>query len=342
MMMLLLSLVSEEPSSVIDLEIVPIPIKDGAHELSSARKLLIRGNVLYLLENRVHQVHKFALEPELTYQGLVADKGEGPGEVWLPGRIAAVPGTGLVISDNRGFSVFDSDDQFIRRFRKFTPDLSVAATEDRIYCLTIRLDQPNLIDVYDLEGTRLQSFFPKFLDVGSVSDNKRSRIFKEMYMFDGPLLTDEHHLYYFSDTMGRFFKMNLEGEVVMERDVHRDFGPRGMATINENEAYLADPKLMEDPGGLRRYHFSKDASHARGRLYLVRIHEPLPELADGTKEIYVYRAADLTLEKVMRFAMDKTERLYSFAVADDGANTRIYAVMDRNTQRGPMVVTLRP
>jgi len=192
------------------LERVPISIDLGDHYFGSARDLLIDGTSFYLVENREHRIHKLKLDgTKITYVALVADKGEGPGEIWLPSRIVRVPDTGFAVLDNRGISLFDHDGRFSNRFRVFTPNLSMTAIGDEIFFLTTRVDSgSDMIDVYTTDGTRDRSFFREFMTVDSTRTDPRSLVSNKAYMLDGPLLTDGVMLFYFSNTTGRLASMD--------------------------------------------------------------------------------------------------------------------------------------
>jgi len=142
-----------------------LELRDPDFEIGVARNLGVRSDRLILMDNRRNRLASLRVTDVLSEGKVIAEKGEGPGEIYLPYFMTTAPAGEIIVYDNRGLSFFDADQGFSHRFRVFTPGLSMAASETLIFFLTIRDDQNELIDVYSYEGERMTSFFEKFLQV---------------------------------------------------------------------------------------------------------------------------------------------------------------------------------
>jgi len=319
-----------------------LELVDDSFVIGVARNLSAGNDRLILMENRDNRIADLSLYPVLGKARIIATEGEGPGEIYLPYFMTTSPRGEIIVYDHRGLSFFAPDSRFSHRFRIFTPGLSMAASEDRVFFLTIRDNAPHLIDVYSFDGERLDSFGEKFLEVGSVAGNRLARINNERYIYDGRLLYGGNHLFYLNSRLARFTKHGPDGEIVLMRDAVDDFGALGRFNRDKNQAYLDDPALLEDPEGVISYQFFQDACIAGDKLYLLRVIENHPDWWTETKSIFVFDTEDLELVEVLTFHLAKGERVHSFAVPATETGRRILVNMEANDRLDIQIAELRP
>jgi len=319
---------------------VPLRVESDTFYLGLCRDIAARGNTLFILENQEHRVQMVSLGAKNTYLGSLVQKGEGPGETWLPFHIVTSAEGETLVSDNRGISIFDPRDNYRDRFRLFTPVLSMCHTNDTLFIATMRPDQPHLIDMHAMAGERIGSFFEKFLDVHGAG-GARGLAWNERYFYRGDILTDQNHLYYLNAPFGRIWKMDLTGNVIEERDLSKAFGPRGRFILEKNQAYLDDPALLEAPDGFITYPLYKDACLVNGKLYLLRWVDPDPLFESEIKDILVFDAESLTLVETLHFRMEKGELVRGFIVLEEAGKRRIITTMETNQDPDILLVELR-
>jgi len=309
---------------------VMLEVDSDTFYMGLCRDIASRGNTLFILENQEHRVQIVSLRERNTYLGSLVKKGEGPGETWLPSQVVSAASGEILISDNRGISIFDPENQFSDRFRVYTPRISMCHANDSIYFATIRPEQAHLVDVYTMDGERKGAFFDKFLEVGSSRGQARDLARNERYLYRGDLLTDQTHLYYLNAPFGRLWKMDLSGKIIDERDLSKAFGPRGRFILDKNQAYLDDPALLEAPDGFITYPLYKDACLVNDKIYLLRWVDPDPLFESEIKDILVFDTNSLTLVEKLHFRMEKGEFIHAFIVLEQDGKRRIITTMETN------------
>jgi len=304
---------------------VVIPVESGPDfYLERSSDMIVIGKKLYICENQAHRVQVLELGDPIRHLGTVADKGEGPGEVWLPFALAEGPDGGLVVRDNRGFSTFDSEDRFQDRFRVYTPHLDFVCTKDSLFYLTVRPNHTDLIDIYDWDGTVKGSLLEKFL---KLEGNENDLLRFERYFYAGYLLSDEYHLYYINSVLGSIAKMDHTGVLDSERDIVEDLGPYGKAMQDKVEKYFDDPTALLAENGYIRYTQIQGSYLMGGDLYLLRWRDARPEYSSSTREILVYDSNDLSLKERVQFDIQPGEFVWAFAVYEDQGERHILLTM---------------
>ncbi len=313
---------------------VPI-IGDQDFYLERSTDMLIIGESLFISENQAHRVQKMALGTSLRHLGVVATKGEGPGEVWLPVTLARWRETGFAVKDNRGISFFDETGKYEDRFRVYTPRLGLTTLHGKIYYLTSRVDSEDLIDIYQPDGSLEGSMLPKFLELVG-DDDMLAQV--ESYFYRGTLLSDGDHIYYLNATVGDLFAINSKGEVVNQRNITKDMGLSGMFVKEKVQEYLKDPGMLLSNDGYLAYFLYRDAYLANGKIYVLRWADG--EIKSTRKDIVVLDGVSLKMVELIHFRMEPGEFLWSFAVQDDGTARRIFLSMETNQDADYQIVEL--
>jgi len=317
-------------------------VHDQREYVGVARDLAIQDDTLYQLENRSHRLLALQLGDGIETIEVLATKGDGPGDLFAPYRLISVPGKGLVVIDNRGCSLFDHDGTFRSRFRVFTPTLSIAARDDRLFHATAHDRDPFLIEVLDWEGTKTGAFLDRFIDVGATQDSVRKRTSNLTYMHGGFLLSDEHALYFINTTFLKLFKLGHDGAVLVERDMSSVFGKKGKINVAKNEAYLNDPSLFDNPRGYYTYEFFSDAFLFESRIYLLRLAEPDDDLISEEKELFVLDSETLDVVAVHRLEQKAGERIHAMVVTGQKDAPRILLNMETLQDVDVQIVALDP
>jgi len=321
----------------------PLPVEASNNFLGVAVDLWVGDGYLFQLENRNHRLLRIALADSLDDFTVLAEKGEGPGELFAPYRIAGIEGKGFVVVDVRGISLFDSEGRFVRRIRKFSPTIAIAVTSDHLFHATTHARSPFLIEALTREGEKVDAFLDRLIDVASTRADPRRLTAHLEYMNAGYLLCDGQFLYFLNKTMLRFLKMDLEGKVLLDKDMAKEFGPKGLANVHENEKYLENPSLMENHRGYFTFFLFSDAYLTfDGRIYLLRTAEPDLDMASEVKEIIVLDTERLEIETRYTFRVEKGERAYSMAVEVKDDMTRILLNMETNSDADVRLIELKP
>jgi len=320
----------------------PLAIDEGNSYIGVARDLVIIDEHLYQLENRRHRLLKIRLGDPLEIVGVIATKGDGPGELFTPSRITHVPGQGYIVLDNRGFSLFDYNDRFIRRFRKFTPLIDITSSADRLFYASLNPRNTHLIEVMDLEGNKVTTFLDQLFEVGTVKNTVSSQTNNLLYMHGGFISSDTNHLYYINTTMLRFLKLDHRGTVLLDKDLSSSFGPKGMSNVQHNLDYIKDPGALENPNGVRDYSFFSDAYLFNGRIYLLRTSEPDRDRISTVKDIIVLDPSDFSRIHTHHFTVEKGEYVHAMAVHEQQGKARILLNMETKQSIDVQIVALTP
>jgi len=322
---LLFLLASEADVARLFFERKPVKLVGGEDfYLEISTDMLCIDNRLYIVENRAHRIQIFQMGDQITHAGTLAEKGEGPGEVWLPFSLAEWKNMGVVVKDNRGLSLFDATGNFIKRFRTYTPPLGLSTLGNEIFYMTPRTETDDLIDVYQTDGTRARSLFPRYL---GLDGDDESLLQHTRYFYIGSLLSDEHHLYYLNATQGDFYKFEPGGEVLRERDIVEEIGPTAGFVQERVAEYMKDPKKHLVPEGFIVHRLFQDAYLTNGRIYVLRWGSSDPDYVSDINDILVYDTSDLRLVDHLQFKKEEGERVWSFFVWDNGTRARIFLSM---------------
>ena len=292
-----------------------LPITGDGY-LESCTDMLLVGNHLYIAENRISRLQKLELgEDSARFVRVLATKGDGPGELHLPMELFETSDGGVGLRDNRGYVSFDREDRFSRRTVLGPGRIGCASIGDEVYHMWFRSDSEDLIHVFDREGSRVRSFFPKYLAETGVKDRYHRA---EAYFYSGKLLDDGRLLYYVAGTQGKLVAMKPNGEIVRERSILGDFGPLGTLVREGFERYRDDPSLMNNPKGYTPYYLFRDAYLAGGKIYLGQwlTYSELPQ--SDRRAVHVYDID--TLEPIERIAFPsrRGEWVMSFVVDEQG------------------------
>jgi len=320
----------------------PLPSTDPSNFTGVAVDLYIDGTHLYQLENREHRLLKIELGDRLGDITVLAEKGDGPGDLFAPLRVSGVPGSGLVIVDVRGISLFNEDGIFLRRLKKFTPTISIAATEAFVFHATANPRNRFLIEAMNWEGERETSFLDRWVDIESASGSNRKHSSHLSYMHSGFLLTDGRYLYFLNTTFLRFLKLDLRGNIIHDKNMSDAFGPKGLANIEENRNYLDRPALMEEKSGYYVFLLFQDAYLHQGKIYLIRTDEPDLDLASEEKELFVLDAEDFALLDRFTFRVARGERVHAMAIRNFEGRPQVVLNMETNDDADVRIIVLKP
>lgn len=237
--------------------------------LVSCESMFVQDETLYFVENHSSQVFQSQILSSTRFKSSqFARKGEGPGEVYLPWHLAG-DGTQVLVSGERGFSIFSKSGLYQSRFKIFTPLIDVSMVNGQIYCLTPHPVHDTLIEVYGVDGRPIQRFGKKYLDVKTANGSRLRQSRNEKHLYKGSLLSDGEHLFYFNNKFGNLFKYNLSGKLIDHKDARSFLAPRGRYLIDKNRDYLESPELMET-GRTTVYRLFKDVKHFKGHFFLLR------------------------------------------------------------------------
>ena len=123
------------------------------------RDIEIIGDMIIVIENVESHILKYHINSsdELEFKGFAAEKGKGPGDLWMPMESSLWNGK-LAVIDQDSCSFFSNGDRFVEKFRFFTGKISFSYFKDMVFIATAHIDNENLIDVYSTKGKKLFHF----------------------------------------------------------------------------------------------------------------------------------------------------------------------------------------
>ncbi|MDJ0838866.1 MAG: hypothetical protein QNK37_20270 [Acidobacteriota bacterium] len=305
-----------------------IPFGDDQAWLTLSTDMAFVGDYLYVVENPKHQVKKVRVQSTVTFEGYLAQKGEGPGEVWLPIELLTREDGSIIVKDNRGFSFFDTKDDFQHRFRVFTSWISATWLSGRIYYAAADPGKDQLIFPYTPNGKKGAAFAPKFLQVDTARGDMVRLAHNESYLYEGRLLTDGRTLFYLNKTFGKAWTFDDKSKLLSEKNLTGIFGPHGAMVVEKNKNYLENPHEMEKPEGFLNYSLFDDAFLLEDNIYLLRVVNALDGFIPAHKDIFVLDKKTLTLKEVLKVPFKPGEYFWTFAARVENGKHRLYAIID--------------
>ena len=179
--------------------------------------------------------------------------------------------------------------------------------------------QWSIIDVYSIEGKRLQSFGEKQkiikFDYGVVKGMLPSTT--ELTIFDGVLLPDKDYIYYLNHRFGTLVKFSTSGDKVFETNITSLFGKNELAKLTENKKLFLEngyDSFAKDRS-IPRYSVFRSAKIAGDNIVILLDQwNYLESKLDSFIEIKVINKNDLKIVSTYHAAVSKDERLLNFSV----------------------------
>jgi len=230
----------------------------------------IYKDYLFLVDNPLHHVLRFKIkENKVEFLGIIGRYGRNPGELELP--ISAVTWNDTIaIKDEFGISFFDINGKYKKRFRYFSPCISLLFINDNIYTARSNPLQSDLIEVHSMDGKELFSFGKKFIDLDYSFKMFSSPYLYDYFVFDGLLISDGRYIYYISRRFGKLIKFTLSGETVLEKNITSFFGKDGRMKEQENtRLFLKKEFGLEKMVGVPQYYIFRDAKVNGRNIYLL-------------------------------------------------------------------------
>ena len=293
-------------------------------------QLQITGNHLYILSNNEAVVVKFKIEDGgLLFDGNVAIKGSGPGEVLNPSFLSATK-EALVITDDQGISFFKNRTEFDHRMKYFLRVSGLAVHNGKISVLGLKPRGEVAIESFQLDGRLLYSWEHNLIDLlgGSLSDldKNSARQFNR-----GSLVSAGDSLIFIADLLGVALKFDRDGRVTEKRDLSSDFGPVGRMIASLNEENIKTGFTKKD-GGLQIYMLGTASCVVDKSLFITFVPNAFPDLVQPNTPgfICVYDTETLTLKgkidlpkeyrSVASISMKETQQgdYLAFAIMRDG------------------------
>lgn len=208
----------------------------------------ILDNQIYGVDNLDNKVIKFNItHPEITYSSDIGRPGQGPGDLMHP-MYLSIWQQRICIKDGGAFSFFEKSGEFISRFKTFEGNDVFVYRNGEIFWLNPKLNENQLIDVYNEEGLRVRTFGRKKLNVDSKAFLNPPSILSEVY--SGSLLSDANALYYFNSRFGYYEIYSFNGQLIRSGSINDGFGDRGEKVPAFNSAvYIERTKDKKERSG---------------------------------------------------------------------------------------------
>ncbi len=272
---------------------------------------------LFIVDNQSNRILKFKLsENALEFMGFIGKPGQGPGDLERP-LIISIWNNIIAVRDQSGISLFSMDGRFINKFRLFSPTLSFAFFDGRIYCAAPNPNAANLIEVYSDEGKMLFSF----ADKNSILPNYRiakaaNSLIAEKTVFEGKLIADKNGLYYINQRFGKLLKYSYSGLEISRTDMGSYFGENEENMIKENEKLFLKQDYFAHSNMCPEYFIFRDARLERGRLYfLADLYNISKKKQDSSLKIICIDAIDFHHVASYQYALPQSPNLFLFFLA---------------------------
>jgi hypothetical protein len=291
-----------------------------------ANDIEIDGDRIYILENLEHRVAIGRFDGGKVRIDRMLRGGEGPGELYLPTQLG-VAGGRLVIKDERGFSVFDRDGEFIQRFKTFAGGTHFAVDDSGIYFLGANVFSQHIVQRFGFEGESRGGFIAP---IAPISEDLpfRTRNHFASYFNGGAVFAREGSLIYINGMFGFAKRIEIDsGLTLAEEELAESLAPTGLAAREKNRDRLQN---QADQAGrsFAIIDVFSDAVYTDGVIYLLRLKQygDLLEVAydRDEREIVTVDPIDLTVTK--RIPLRMSDGLpVSFAIRIADGKTWVYA-----------------
>lgn len=137
--------------------------KKGHYFVMPSDITMQNNQYLLVVDNSIHKIFKFSLEGKLI--DLFGREGQGPGELQYPYSIFSTSRK-IYIRDGTGINIYDSDINFIKKFKAFRTidDFYITDDDKHIFAnCSYRLENGGpLIEEYNANGKIINSFGDRF------------------------------------------------------------------------------------------------------------------------------------------------------------------------------------
>lgn len=278
----------------------------------------IKNNLLYAVCNFDHNVLVFSAERELDLVQKIGSQGQGPGEFNLPISISI--GKNIAVKDNYGFSIFNSNGGFFKRFKSFSGERGFVIENGKIYWVNTDSKRSHLIEIYSLEGKLIKTIGKKYIDLDLSIHKGISPEMAVRFIFDGELFSDGESLFYLGRTFGKFIEFDLNGNILRELNLVDFLGETGKKLISENRKIWLKQGVdtSKTEGYIHHYEIFSDAFLYNGKIYVMSP-DYLPEGMDhhGMITIKSIDTGNLHLIQEYQFHIGEDENPLCFAVKED-------------------------
>ncbi len=168
-----------------------------------------KDGYLYAFDpNSHHWVYKINRKGELVLT--IGKQGAGPGDLYKP-FLMSIRDNEMVIMDQFGFSIFDTNGRFIEKFKKFKDIMDFDVHKKKIYA-RINASQ-KLITVFDYKGKKLGEFGDIYKADLSIFKGQ-SREFLEGFMNSGRVMCMNDKIVYISKFFGDIKIFDYTGKCI--------------------------------------------------------------------------------------------------------------------------------
>ncbi|HLP48254.1 MAG TPA: hypothetical protein VK469_20090 [Candidatus Kapabacteria bacterium] len=206
--------------------------KDEVPFFKSAPSMIFHEDFLYIVENAYSKILQFRYDNNnLVFEKSIGQRGQGPGDLFLPMRIKR-DGSNIVVSDNNKISFFSEDGKFIRNFNHFSIGVEFLVHDNKVFFLSPKPQTNSFIKVYSLIGEFIGYVGEKFLN--PICSAKNCYL-QEFIVYKGILLDDENYIYYFNELFGNLQKIDNSGKIILTRDISDVLGKFIIKRKEQNE-----------------------------------------------------------------------------------------------------------
>ena len=316
--------------------------EEGAPLFKNIVSMGIAKDSLFLVDNFGNQILHYSLSPNVHFVQSIGRKGQGPGDIYLPGSLFCSSDQ-LIVKDNFSFSFFDLTGHFTGKFSHPKAITSFCVHEGKTYCLEIKANDQHLINVYDKKGALINSFGQKFQSFPNMKLKYISPDFVESCIFDGKLLCDKEHIYYISQRYGKLLRFTYKGQKVMAKDLIRHFGKAGQQVVAANQKTFSEVKFDVPSGpdrGVPHLILFEDAVLQDKLIYLASTSaQNKPNIpANQILTVRIFQTGTLNLFSTHNYPLSPNSRLQGIAIRQTQTDKDIF--LNLRTPDGSQIETL--
>ncbi len=286
----------------------------------TATNMLIYKGRIFVVDNFKHRVLVYTKKG--NFDRFIGRPGQGPGDLNLPVEISIYKDV-IAVKDEIGFSFFQLNGKFLRKFRVFTPRVSFVWRKDKIFYANADVNSPYLIKVLSEKGRVLYTFGRKSRILPVYSPRETIKPF-ESVVFSGKLLADRRYLFYVNYAFARLTKISFNGEILSQVNFYHILFPEQKKWLRENKDRVISGKIRENQWILIRFLF-QDSYMDDGKIYVME--KPIKKDKMKIVKIITVNSVELKVETIYKIELTGDEQILAFAVCKENKKPEFYIAM---------------
>ncbi len=305
--------------------------------------LKLYKNFLFIVDFQSRQVLEFELGNDIDFIRFIGNKGQGPGELQRPFS-ASIDNDIISVVDQANVSFFDIEGNYINRFKKISKHIDSLFIDKLFFLLTTKPKTNYIIEVYTIEGKRIEVFGKKYLKLEYDIKKGLPTAIIENTIYDGKLLTDGNFIYYINNRFGILQKYSFSGNLIIQKDLISIFGKNEKRKVDKNKILFLKNEyiLTKKNRSIKSYDIFIDAKILNNKIYfLLDQHNILNNTPIFSVEILSIDKDSLEIISKYKTSLPKGEWIWNFEVRMEG-DIPIFLVNIDSKEKGTGIYEFKP